>query len=166
MIFCKILQSFFLWNRVCRFSALPFRSFVGIVSVFSKFRHDARNPYEVVCHRARFSGKIFLLRKLRKWTKFFQPKNWENGRKMGQKQGFLNLLKNLVINFYWICSIMKISIIFCALAEIPCFGKLFIPKIWSKIFSTNEIVGFFYRPYLQNKTKLLIFCMLIQIHIN
>ena len=31
---------------------------------------------------------------------FFLPKMWENGPKMGQKQGFLNLLKDLVINFY------------------------------------------------------------------
>ena len=27
----------------------------------------------------------------------FYPQNWENVQKMGQKQGFLNLLKNLVI---------------------------------------------------------------------
>ena len=32
--------------------------------------------------------------------KKFLPQNWENGPKMGQKQDFLNLLKNLVINFY------------------------------------------------------------------
>ena len=35
--------------------------------------------------------------------KFFLPKNlgkWENGSKMAQKQGFLNLLKNLVFIFY------------------------------------------------------------------
>ena len=31
---------------------------------------------------------------------FFCPKNWENGTKMDLKQGFLNLLKHLVINFY------------------------------------------------------------------
>ena len=32
--------------------------------------------------------------------KIFCPKNWENGPKMGQKQGFLNILKNFDINFY------------------------------------------------------------------
>ena len=32
--------------------------------------------------------------------KKFCPQNWENGPKMGQKHGFLNLLKNFVINFY------------------------------------------------------------------
>ena len=34
--------------------------------------------------------------------KFFYPQNWENQPKMGQKQGFLNLLENLVIHFYQI----------------------------------------------------------------
>ena len=42
---------------------------------------------------------------------------------MGQKPGFLNLLKNLVINFYWACSIVKIYIICYVLAQIPCLGK-------------------------------------------
>ena len=32
--------------------------------------------------------------------KCFFPKKWENGPKVGQKQGFLNLLKNFAINFY------------------------------------------------------------------
>ena len=31
---------------------------------------------------------------------FFCPQNWENGPKMGQKQGFLNVLKYLADNFY------------------------------------------------------------------
>ena len=31
---------------------------------------------------------------------FFCPQNWENKLKIGQKQGFLNLVKHLVINFY------------------------------------------------------------------
>ena len=44
--------------------------------------------HEVVRDRAGFSGKIFL------------PQNWEKEPKMGQKQGFFNLLENLVINFY------------------------------------------------------------------
>ena len=61
--------------------------FFGIVSVFSNFWLVARNLYEVVLDTARFSGKNFCLQ------------YWENGRKMGQKQGFLNLLKNVVINF-------------------------------------------------------------------
>ena len=31
---------------------------------------------------------------------------------MDQKQGFLNLLKSLVINFHWICIIYKIYVIY------------------------------------------------------
>ena len=31
---------------------------------------------------------------------FFCPINWGNGPKMGQKQDFFNLLKNLVNDFY------------------------------------------------------------------
>ena len=48
--------------------------------------------------------------------KFFLPPKL--GRpKMGQKQGFFNFLENLVINFYWILSIMKIYIICCVPAK-------------------------------------------------
>ena len=42
------------------------------------------------------------------------------------KTEFLNLLTNLVINFYWICSIMKIYIIYCVPAKISFFGKFFL----------------------------------------
>ena len=65
------------------------RCFLGIVSlVFSKFWHDARNPYEVVRDRAGFPRK-----------KFFAPKTGKVGQKW-VKIGFLNILKNFVINFY------------------------------------------------------------------
>ena len=57
---------------------------------------------------------------------FFCPQNWENGPKMGQKQGFLNLLEYFDINFYWIWSIMKIYIIYFVPAQIPYFGKFLI----------------------------------------
>ena len=66
--------------------------------------------YEVVHSRAGFfGGKIC-------------PKNWENGPRMVQKLFFLNLLKNLVINFYRICSLVNICIICC----VP---KILIPEI-------------------------------------
>ena len=44
------------------------------------------NPYEVVCDSRIFEKKNC-------------PENWENVPKMDQKQSFLILLKNLVINF-------------------------------------------------------------------
>ena len=74
-----------LWNGICpsfRPSFRLFGRFLWIVSLaFSKFRHGTKNPNEVVRDRAEFSKKIL-----------FYPKNWKNGPKMYQKQGFLNLL--------------------------------------------------------------------------
>ena len=87
--------------------------FLGIVSlVFSKFQHGARNPYEIVHDRTGFSG-----------TNFFAPKIGKMHQKCTKNRGFYNLLKNLVINFYWICSTMKIYIICCVPAQIPYLGK-------------------------------------------
>ena len=40
------------------------------------------------------------------------------------KNSFINLLKKFVINFYIICCIMKIHIICCVPAPIPCLGKI------------------------------------------
>ena len=53
-----------------------------------------------LCMTAWFFGKSF-----------FAPKIGE----MGQKQGFLNLKKNLIIIFHWICSILKIFTISCVM---------------------------------------------------
>ena len=78
-----------------------------------KIWHVARSPYEVVHDRTGFSGGGG-----RGGGGWICHKNWENGAKVGQKQGLLNLLKNLGINFYWICSIMKIYLIGCAWALI------------------------------------------------
>ena len=58
-----------------------------------------------------FLGKIFLPQKLGKWA--------QNGPKTGFFQ-----LENLVIDFYWIWSIMKFFIICCVAAQIPYLGKL------------------------------------------
>ena len=33
----------------------------------------------------------------------------------------------------------------------PIFGEIFVPEIWAKMFSANQIAGFFNQPYLQNK---------------
>ena len=50
------------------------------------------------------------------------PKMW----KMGKKEGFfLNVSEILVINFFWIWSIIKVYFICCILAHIP-----FLEKIW------------------------------------
>ena len=69
------------------------------------------------------------------------PKNGENGSKMGQECGFLDLLEKLVINFFRIWSIKKVHIICCILALIPYLEKMF-PVIWVKMFLVNQIAGF------------------------
>ena len=133
-----------LWIRVCRSFHPSFHlsgCFLGIVSlVFSKFWHDARNPYEV---EPDFPENIFLPQKSGKWAK--------NGSKTGF---FFNILKDFVNNFYWICSIMKIYIICCVPAQIPNWEKFWFLRygIWAKMFSVNQIAGFFNQPYLQNKS--------------
>ena len=53
------------------------------------------------------------------FEKLFLP--WQLGK--WPKKGFLNLKKNLVINFHWICSIMNMFIICCVPAQILYFGK-------------------------------------------
>ena len=95
-------------------SVLPsVQAFLWIVSLtFSKFWHDARNPYEVARDKARFFRKCFCLpQKLGKWTQ------------NGSKTDLFKLLKNLFIDFYLILSIMKIYIIFFVAAQIPFLGK-------------------------------------------
>ena len=86
---------------------------------------------------------------------------------MGQKLGFFHLLENLVINFYWIWSIMKIYIICCVPAQIPYLGKfLFLrygPKCSQPIRLQDFLINHISRT---NQWNSLIFCMLIQIHIN
>ena len=63
--------------------------------------------------------------------KKFCPKYSENGLKMGQKQGF----SNLVINFYRICS-----------------EFVFVLMTWAKMLLANQTAGFFNQPYLQYKS--------------
>ena len=48
------------------------------------------------------------------------------------------------------------------------FGEILVHEIWTKMFSANQIAGFFNEPYIQNKSmkEPVFFCMLIQIHMN
>ena len=102
-----------------------------------------------------FSRKKFLPQKFSKWT--------ENG----SKTGFLNLLETLVINFYWICSIMKIYINCCVPTQIPYLGIFLLLWYGLKMSLANLIAGFFINPIsIINQWNSLILCMLKQIHIN
>ena len=86
---------------------------------------------------------------------------------MGQNQRFLNLLKNSVTNSYWICSIIKTYILCCVPAQVPYLGEfLFLrygPKCSEPIRLQNFLISHISRT---NRLNSLIFCMLIQIHIN
>ena len=80
-----------LLNRVCPSDFPSFRlgillEFVSLV--FSEFWH-------VLETHMKFCVKSWIF-----WKKNFGPKNWENGPKIDQKQGFFNVLKKLVITFY------------------------------------------------------------------
>ena len=80
--------------------------------------------------------------------KIFCPPNWERLPKTGF---FFNLLKHLVINFYWICSIMKIYSIAVFLHRFH-IGKLFFLRYGLKCFQPIRLQDFFHQPYLQNKS--------------
>ena len=79
---------------------------------FSEFWHGGKNPYEVV-HDISIT-----------WKNFFCPIKFGKCVKIRSKIVlFLNLKKNLVINFQWICSVMKIFIICCVQAQIIGYGQ-------------------------------------------
>ena len=111
-------------------SVLLSRRFLRIVSLFfSEFWRVARNPYEVVRDRNGFSGKKFFAQKFGK-----MDQKWAKNR-------VLNLLKDLVINFYWICSVMK-TYICCAPAQIPYLGKILFWDMGQNILSKWDCMVF------------------------
>ena len=99
--------------------------------------------------------------------KIFCPKNWKNEPKMDQKKGFLSLLESLVINFYWIWSIIKIYIIFCVPAQIPYLRNFLLLRYGSKCSQPIRLQNFLINHISRtNQWNSLRFYMLIQIHIN
>ena len=86
---------------------------------------------------------------------------------MGKKNAFLYLLKILIINFYWICSIMKIYIICCVPTQISYLGKYLFLRYGSKCAQPIRFQDFLINHISRtNWWNNLIFCTLIQIHIN
>ena len=74
-------------------------------------------------HDSWIFGKVFLLEK------------WKNEPEIF----VLNSLKNLVINSYQICCVMKIDIIYCVPAQILYSGKNLVFEIWTKMPSDYKI---------------------------
>ena len=111
--------------------------------------------------------KNFLLQKLGKWAKI----------------RFFNLKKKLVINFHWICSIIKMFI-FCVPAQILYLGKSFSRDLGQNALSQSDCMIFkwtispeqleqiwcqdskSYSISGMNRWNELIFCILLQIHAN
>ena len=130
---------------------------IGIVSlVFSKFLHGARNLYDVLHGRAGFSGK-----------KFFATKTGKMDQEWVKNRVFWIYWKILVINFYWICSLVKIHIICCVPAQIPYLQKFLFLRYSLKCSQPVRLQEFLINHISRtNQWNNMIFCMLIQIHIN
>ena len=122
----------------------PFRlsgHFLGIVSlVFSKYWHGARNPYEIVCYSRIFWKRFLLPQKLGKWTKKWTKNRFFKIYWKKYHQFSLNLCYNE--NLYYLQ---------CSCAN-PIIGKILFSEIWAKMFSANQITGFFNQSYLQIKS--------------
>ena len=88
------------------------RCFLGLGSLhFSEFWHVAENLWSCAWQSQSFLKKLFLLQKF-----------WEMGRKYARNR-VLNLKKNMIINFHWICSIMTVYILCCVPAQIVFWEK-------------------------------------------
>ena len=89
--------------------------------------------------------------------KKFLPQKLGKIGKMGPRW-----VKNRVFSIYWKIWSLIFAIInliydvnlYCFLCSCtnPIFGKIFVPEIWAKMFSVNQISGFFNQPYLQKKS--------------
>ena len=146
-----------LWSRVCPSFCPSFRSsvcrerFLGIVSlVFLKFWPGARNPYEVVRDSRIFQKKSFCpqIRKMEKWSKNEPETGFFEFIVKFCHQFLLNLFYNENL-YYFLCSCTN-----------PIFGKIFVSKIWAKMFSVNQIIS------RTNQWNSLIFYMLMQVYVN
>ena len=114
-------------------SVLLFGGFLGsVLLVFSEFWHGATNPPEVVRDRAGFSG-----------NNFFKPQNLGKWTKNGLKTGFSEFIERFghqfLLNLFYN---ENLHYLLCSCTN-PIFGKIFVPEIWTKMFSANQIAGFF-----------------------
>lgn len=101
------------------------------------------------------------------WNNIFCTQTEKNNCKWGQKCFVLNLLKSLVIAFFWICFIIKIYITWRVPTQILC-----LQNIWFAIYGTKCYQGIrlqkFYFSYIIRTVccNSLIFCILIQTQEN
>ena len=109
-----------------------------------------------------FSWQSGILRK-----NIFYSKNWKKIEKVDQNlaKNIFYLLKNLVFNFYGICSIMKNRLIYCVSTQIPYLGTLLFQRHGRKCSQLMTLPDFLINHISRtNQWNSLPFCMLIQIH--
>ena len=120
---CKNVQKILVFGpRVCS-SFCP-----SVLPSLRSFSWNCTISFFLIWNRA-WQSRIY-------WKKKFVQKNWENWPKTGQKQRFLNLLKNLVISFF-LFNLFYNENLLCSRTN-PIFGKIFVPYIWTKMFSVNQ----------------------------
>ena len=120
-----------LWSRVCTSFHPPI-----CLGVFLELDHEILLNSGMVLETLM---KLCMTEPESSKKNCFCSKNNGNGPKIDQKQGvFFNLKKNLVINFHWICSIMKIYIISCVPAQILYCEKSCSWDIGQNIFSQSD----------------------------
>ena len=96
------------------FSVFPsFRQevFMGLVHYFFLKLSMVLETHVMFC-----VTELDFWRKWRKWT----------------KNSFLSVLENLDVNFSWICSVKKVYVNCCILAQIPYVRKILFPKYVTK----------------------------------
>ena len=135
---------------------LPFfclcRHFLVIVSlVFSKFWHGARSLYEVV----QWQSQIF-------WE-HFAKKNWENGPKIGFFEFIEKFGHEFLLNLFY-----NENNVGCVPAQILHLGKVCSWDMgWLKCSQPIRLQDFIINHIAKtSQWNCLIFCILIQVHIN
>ena len=72
---------------------------------------------------------------------FFFPKHWEKWAKNGPKSGIFQFLGRFD-HYFLLNSIINLYYLLCSCTNLI-FEKVFILEIWAKMFSANQIAGFF-----------------------
>ena len=84
--------------------------------------------------------------------KNFLPQNLEKWTKNKPKTGFFEFIDQFchwfLLNLF--CD-ENLCYLLCSCTS-SIFGKILVSEIWAKMFSANQIAGFFNQPYLQNKS--------------
>ena len=73
---------------------------------------------------------------------YFAPNTGKMGQNWAKNRGFFNLIKKIVFNFYCICSIMKIYIIYSVSVHNLCLVKILFLRYGPKCFMPMRLQYF------------------------